>query len=176
MSWCPHRTLPEQERSSGSGRIWGDPANQLADALVSLTDAGALVASSGVYRSAPVGGPSQPPFLNLVAELDVPDGPYELLARCNALESAARRVRLQRWGPRTLDVDVLLFGDLVLDDPALTIPHPRMRERRFVLDPLTELAPELVSAGQRRAVANQDCVRIADWAELRSLAASSPQA
>ena len=160
----------------GLGANLGDPAVQLADALASLADAGVLVAYSGVYRSAPVGGPDQPPFLNLVAELEVPGGPYELLARCQALESAARRIRRERWGPRTLDVDVLLFGDLVIDDPALTIPHPRMRERRFVLDPLAELAPELVSSNELRAVADQNCVRIADPVELRSLAKSSPEA
>lgn len=151
------------------GANLADPALQLFDALAALNDAGVVVASSGVYRSAPVGGPAQPAFLNLVAELDVADDPYELLARCAALETAAARVRRERWGPRTLDVDVLLFGDLAIDDPKLTIPHPRMRERRFVLEPLAELAPELVAAADLQAVADQDCVRIADADGLRRL-------
>ncbi|WP_423916664.1 2-amino-4-hydroxy-6-hydroxymethyldihydropteridine diphosphokinase [Candidatus Poriferisodalis sp.] len=151
----------------------GNPAAQLADALGALADAGVLVASSGVYRSAPI-GPSQPSFLNLVAELRVAEGPYELLARCQALEVAAHRVRRERWGPRTLDVDVLLFGDLVQRDPELVIPHPRLRERRFVLDPLVELAPEMVTVGELAAVADQDCERIAGPDRLRDLAAASP--
>ncbi len=160
----------------GLGANLGEPAVQIADALATLAQAGVLVACSGVYRSAPVGGPEQPPFLNLVAELAVIDSPYELLARCQALETAARRIRRERWGPRTLDVDVLVFGNLELDDPALSIPHPRMSERRFVLDPLAELAPEMVTVGELAAVADQDCVRIADPVELWSLAKSSPEA
>ena len=157
----------------GLGANIGNPAAQLADALESLEGAGVLVAVSGVYRSAPI-GPAQPEFLNLVAELAVSDSPDELLARCQNLEAAARRVRRERWGPRTLDVDVLLFGDMVLRDPELVIPHPRMRERRFVLDPLAELAPELVTLGELAAVADQDCERIGSVELLHELAAASP--
>ncbi len=157
----------------GLGANIGNPAAQLADALASLDAAGVLVAVSGVYRSAPI-GPEQPEFLNLVAELSVPDGPYELLARCQALETAAQRVRRERWGPRTLDVDVLLFGDVTMHDPELQIPHPRLRERRFVLDPLAELAPELVTLGQLSAVADQDCEYIGTVEQLRELASASP--
>lgn len=153
----------------GLGANIGNPAAQLADALDSLDAAGVLVAVSGVYRSAPI-GPEQPEFLNLVAELAVPDGPYELLARCQALEVAAQRVRRERWGPRTLDVDVLLFGDVAMRDPEMQIPHPRLRDRRFVLDPLAELAPELVTLGELAAVADQDCERIGDADMLRDLA------
>ena len=151
----------------------GNPAKQLADALDALDGAGMLVACSGVYRSAPI-GPEQPSFLNLVAELAVLEGPYELLARCQALEEVAHRVRRERWGPRTLDVDVLLYGETTLAEPDLVIPHPRMRERRFVLEPLAELAPELVTIGELTAVADQDCERIAAADRLRDLAAASP--
>lgn len=157
----------------GLGANIGNPAAQLADAVASLDAAGVLAAVSGVYRSAPI-GPEQPEFLNLVAELAVFEGPYELLARCQALEAAARRVRRERWGPRTLDVDVLLFDNVVMRDPELQIPHPRLRERRFVLDPLAELAPELVSLGELAAVADQDCERIGSIELLRQLAAASP--
>lgn len=156
----------------GLGANIGNPAAQLSGALESLDAAGVLVAVSGVYRSAPI-GPEQPEFLNLVAELAVAEGPYELLARCQALEAAAQRVRRERWGPRTLDVDVLLFGDTVLRDPELVIPHPRLRERRFVLDPLAELAPELVTLGELAAVADQDCELIGRVELLRDLAAIS---
>ena len=90
-------------------------------------------------------------------------------ATAKATDIPASSIRGERWGPRTLDVDVLIFGDLELDDPALTIPHPRLRERRFVLDPLAELAPDVVSASELRAVADQDCARIADPDELRPL-------
>ena len=156
----------------GLGANIGNPAAQLADSLDSLDAAGVLVAVSGVYRSAPI-GPEQPEFLNLVAELAVTDGPYELLARCQALEAAAQRVRRERWGPRTLDVDVLLLGDVTMHDPELQIPHPRLRERRFVLDPLAELAPELVTLGDLAAVADQGCERIGGAEVLPDLAASA---
>ena len=156
----------------GLGANIGNPAAQLADALASLQAAGVLVAVSGVYLSAPI-GPDQPEFWNLVAELAVSEGPYELLARCQSLEAAAQRVRRERWGPRTLDVDVLLCGEVVLRDPDLVIPHPRLRERRFVLDPLAELAPELVTLGELAAVADQQCERIGGVELLRDWAADS---
>jgi 2-amino-4-hydroxy-6-hydroxymethyldihydropteridine diphosphokinase len=92
-----------------------------------------------------VGGPpGQGPYLNLVVELDTELGPRALLEVARKLEEDAGRRRGVRFGPRTLDVDVLLVGDLVVDDEDLIVPHPRMWERRFVVDPLAELAPELV--------------------------------
>lgn len=112
-----------------------------------LAAAGDVVAVSPVYETEPVGGPAgQPPYLNVVVELCTPDGPGALLARCQAVESAAGRERSVRFGPRTLDADVLLVGDAVVRDPELEVPHPRMWERRFVLAPLADLAPELVPA------------------------------
>ena len=82
---------------------------------------------------------------------------------CQGLEQEARRVRAVRWGPRTLDVDVLLYGELQLTDPDLTIPHPRMYERAFVLYPLAELAPELLPKGWEAPVADQVIERLGDW-------------
>ncbi|HET7488624.1 MAG TPA: 2-amino-4-hydroxy-6-hydroxymethyldihydropteridine diphosphokinase [Acidimicrobiales bacterium] len=109
-----------------------------------------VVAVSDAYETDPVGGPAgQPPYLNAVVELDTDLSPRELLAVGQGLEAAAGRVRAERWGPRTLDVDVLLVGDLVVEEPDLVVPHPRMRERAFVLVPLHDLAPELV--GERPA-------------------------
>ena len=81
-----------------------------------------------------------------MVELATADGPHRLLARCQEVEEAAHRVRTVRFGPRTLDADVLLVGDLTLDEPDLIVPHPRMWERKFVLQPLSDLAPELVPA------------------------------
>ena len=107
----------------------------------------AVTAVSQVYETDPVGGPEdQGAFLNLIVELAVPDpaDPYRILEQCHRLEAAAGRVRTVRWGPRTLDVDVIWVDGVALDDPDLTIPHPRWRERLFVLAPLAELAPDLV--------------------------------
>jgi 2-amino-4-hydroxy-6-hydroxymethyldihydropteridine diphosphokinase len=101
---------------------------------------------SRVYETEPIGGPDgQGPYLNLVVELAVDPGvnPYRILEQCHRLEAAAGRVRTVRWGPRTLDADVLWIDGVVLDDPSLTIPHPRWRQRRFVMAPLGELAPDL---------------------------------
>jgi 2-amino-4-hydroxy-6-hydroxymethyldihydropteridine diphosphokinase len=103
-----------------------------------------VVAVSPVYETAPVGGPEQPDYLNAVAEVDTTLTARELLALANAIEAEAERVRKERWGPRTLDVDVLLVGDEHHETPELTVPHPRMAERGFVLAPLADLAPELV--------------------------------
>ncbi len=105
-----------------------------------------VTAVSGVYETEPVGGPEdQDPYLNLVVELAVAPGadPYRLLEECRRLEAAAGRVRAARWGPRTLDADVVWIDGVALDDAELTVPHPRWRERRFVLAPLAELAPDL---------------------------------
>ena len=126
----------------GMGSNLGDRRGLLSEALVALPD---LVAVSPLYESEPVGGPpDQPWFLNLVAELSSPRSPRQLLEVCQELEVAARRERAVRFGPRTLDVDVLLVDDLRVDEPDLVVPHPRMWERRFVLRPLADLAPELV--------------------------------
>jgi len=103
-----------------------------------------------------VGGrPGQGPYLNCVVELETSLGPRELLGVAHRLERAAGRERGERWGPRTLDVDVLLVDDLTVDEPDLVVPHPRMYERRFVLAPLAALAPELVPAGWEGRVAGE---------------------
>jgi len=126
----------------GLGSNMGDRMAHLRDAVHSLPG---VVAVSPVYETDPVGGPDQRAYLNCVVELDVDLTPRQLLGICHRLESAAHRVRTVRWGPRTLDVDILLMDDTVVNEPDLQIPHPRMRERKFVLQPLRDLAPELVS-------------------------------
>ena len=118
----------------------------------------AVTAVSNVYETEPVGGPDdQGPFLNLVVELAVPVAvdPYRLLEQCHRLAAAAGRVRTVRWGPRTLDADVIWIDGIVLDDPDLTVPHPRWRQRRFVLAPLAELAPDLVDDGDLAAAGGE---------------------
>ena len=131
----------------GLGSNLGDRWQHLRDAVEALPD---VVAVSPVYETDPVGGPGgQDPYLNLVVELDTELSPRQLLEVAQRLEETARRVRKERWGPRTLDVDVLLVGDLSVDEPDLVVPHPRMWERAFVLVPLADLAPDLVPDPRR---------------------------
>ena len=136
----------------GLGSNLGDRRALLHAALDRLVAVG-LVAVSPFYETDPVGGPEQEPFLNCVAELDTDLSARQLLAVCGRLERAAERVRLERWGPRTLDVDVLWVEGVEVDEPDLVVPHPRMRERRFVLAPLRDLAPELVGEAELAAAA-----------------------
>jgi 2-amino-4-hydroxy-6-hydroxymethyldihydropteridine diphosphokinase len=100
-----------------------------------------VVAVSPVYETAPVGGPEQPDYLNAVVAVDTTLTPRELLGLAHRLEAQADRVREVHWGPRTLDVDVLLVGDDEVNEPDLVVPHPRMMERAFVLVPLADLDP-----------------------------------
>ena len=143
----------------GLGSNLGDPLAALRQAVAQLEEGGDITAVSPLYETEPVGGPQdQGAFLNVVVELATSDSPRQLLTRCQALEEAAHRVRSVRFGPRTLDADVLLVGDLVVDEPDLVVPHPRMWERRFVLAPLADLAPDLVP-GDRLIAAGGKVVR-----------------
>ncbi len=133
----------------GLGSNLGDRWAVLRRAVDQLRGAGrvTVVAVSPVYETEPVGGPEdQGPYLNLVVELavPVPVDPYRLLEECRRLEVAAGRVRTVRWGPRALDADVLWIDGVTVADAELTVPHPRYAERRFVLAPLADLAPDLV--------------------------------
>ena len=116
----------------GIGSNLGDSQEILVTAIDKIDE---VTAVSGLYETAPIGGPEQDSYLNLVVEINTAFSPRELLGFCQDLEQDAGRVRRERWGPRTLDVDVLLYGDLTLNDPDLIIPHPRMFERAFVLYP-----------------------------------------
>ena len=99
---------------------------------------------SEYFNSAPVGYREQPDFLNAVAEIETSLTAYGLLGICGDIEKELKRERIVHWGPRTIDLDILLFGNLILNDALLTIPHPRMLEREFVLKPLNEIAPEMI--------------------------------
>lgn len=130
----------------GLGSNLGDRVTYLRDAVASLRATGELVAVSPVYETDPVGGPAgQGMYLNLVVELDTDLDGRGLLELCRSLEGVAGRARDEHWGPRTLDVDILWGSGMEIDEPDLQIPHPRMRERRFVLAPLADLAPDLIS-------------------------------
>ncbi len=134
----------------GIGSNLDDPPAQVRAALQALAalPESQLSACSPLYRSAPVGGPpGQPDYLNAVAALDTRLSADQLLRALQAIEAAQGRVRELRWGPRTLDLDLLLYADLVRDDAWLTLPHPRLQERAFVLYPLHDIAPGLELPG-----------------------------
>jgi 2-amino-4-hydroxy-6-hydroxymethyldihydropteridine diphosphokinase len=129
-----------------------DPVQQVKSGLAALgTLPGThLVARSSLYRTAPVGKVDQPDFINAVARVDTRLEAGALLQALLAIERQHARVRLERNGPRTLDLDLLLYGGLRIDAPGLTVPHPRMHERAFVLVPLAEIAPDLDIPGMGR--------------------------
>jgi 2-amino-4-hydroxy-6-hydroxymethyldihydropteridine diphosphokinase len=130
----------------GLGSNLGDSARTLDDALSRLAQLPEVevLRRSSFLQTAPVGGPAgQADYLNLAALVSMSLSPRALLIACQKIESDLGRIRLERWGPRTIDIDLLLYDDLVIDEPDLTIPHPRMAERRFVLEPAAEIAREM---------------------------------
>jgi 2-amino-4-hydroxy-6-hydroxymethyldihydropteridine diphosphokinase len=132
------------------GSNLGDRLENLQGAVDALSDAPAVhfVAVSPVYETAPVGGPQQPDYLNAVIVIDTALPARTILDRAHGVEQAFGRVRDQRWGPRTLDVDVIVSGDEVSDDPELTLPHPRAHERAFVLAPWHDIDPDAAIPGR----------------------------
>ena len=108
-----------------------------------------VVAVSQLRETEPVGVVDQPPFLNGAVAVDTTLTPRELLALLLEIERSLGRVRTERWGPRTVDLDLLVFGGEVVDEPGLSVPHPQLHERRFALEPLVELDPELEDPGAR---------------------------
>lgn len=134
----------------GLGANLGERDAALGRAVERLLQIDAHLTVSPIYETEPVGGPGpQPTFLNCVVGMDTDLEPRELLEVARRLESEAGRRRHERWGPRTLDVDLLLVGSDRVDEDDLVVPHPRMWERAFVLAPLEDLAPDLVPAGWR---------------------------
>lgn len=131
----------------GLGSNLDDPQAQLQRAIEALgtLSESRLTAVSHLYRSTPMGPADQPDYINAVAMLDTCLSPLELLDALQAIEQAQGRVRgAERWGPRTLDLDLLLYGTQQIDSERLQVPHPGLAERNFVLGPLSELSPELV--------------------------------
>lgn len=147
----------------GLGSNLGDRMAYLQAAVAAIDD---CVAVSGVYETDPVGGPDQGRYLNIVAELDTSRSARSLLELCQWLEASAERVRDVRWGPRTLDVDVLWVDGETVDEFDLVVPHPRMFERAFVMVPLGELAPDVAEGWTDPDTGG--CHRLGDWDEVAS--------
>jgi 2-amino-4-hydroxy-6-hydroxymethyldihydropteridine diphosphokinase len=124
------------------GSNLGDRGNHLRDAITRLESADHVVSVSSFYETAPVEVTNQPWFLNCAIEVETTKLPKQLMAAVLAIEQEMGRQRTRNKGPRIIDIDILLFGNSVIDSPELTIPHPAMHERRFVLEPLAEIAPE----------------------------------
>ncbi|MCP3973608.1 MAG: 2-amino-4-hydroxy-6-hydroxymethyldihydropteridine diphosphokinase [bacterium] len=163
----------------GLGSNIGDRARHIAEAVGSLSELGDLVATSALYETAPVGGPEQGPYLNAVAVLDTNLSARELLDACLRVEQEHGRERLERWGPRTLDLDIVLYGAESIDEGGLTVPHPRLHERRFVLQPLLEAWPDAalpdgtLVAGLLPGVADQPVHRMQGPIPSRSFTAAA---
>lgn len=134
----------------GLGSNLGDKSGNIAQAIAQLTASEdiRLVAHSRLYRTPPWGKTDQDWFVNACIGVATVLSPHELLGRCQAVESELGRVRGERWGPRVIDVDILAYRDVMLDEPDLVLPHPRIAERAFVLAPLAEIAPGLMILGR----------------------------
>jgi len=155
------------------GSNLNDPEQQVRNGLRELAalPETRLVSASSLYRSAPVGYREQPDFVNAVARIETSLQPRALLDHLLAIERRRGRVRELPNAPRTLDLDIVLYGDLVLHEPGLTIPHPRMHERAFVIVPLAEIAPEVTipSRGSvRELMGSCDAASIVKLAGVRT--------
>jgi 2-amino-4-hydroxy-6-hydroxymethyldihydropteridine diphosphokinase len=124
------------------GSNLGDRENHLRDAIARLVPYGRIIALSSFYETEPVDFTNQPWFLNCAVALQITKSPAQLMEVVLRIESEMGRQRTEKKGPRTIDIDILLFGDAIVNTPELTIPHPAMQERRFVLQPLAEIAPD----------------------------------
>ena len=132
--------IPQHRAIVALGSNLGDRVEYLRFGIDHI---GTVIAQSQVFETDPVGGPdNQGPYLNMVAMIATDLDPYALLRNLNKVEADADRVRVVRWGPRTLDLDIVFYDDVRIESEELTIPHPRFAERRFVLEPLAEIAPE----------------------------------
>lgn len=145
--------LPEtafQSATLGLGGNIGDPVKAMATALLKLNgrDDCRVAAVSRLYRTPPWGKTDQSFFFNACAAVETRLEPEALLDLCLSMEREMKRERIERWGPRTLDIDVLTYGDLVQDAPRLELPHPRMTDRGFVLMPLADIAADLLVRGR----------------------------
>lgn len=134
--------LPPRTSQTAYVALGSNLGDRMAYLRYAVRSLGHVTAMSEVYETDPVGGPDdQGAYLNMVVEIETSLDPFALLRRCQRIEAEALRQRVVQWGPRTLDVDIVLFGDLAMTGPDLTLPHPRYAERRFVLAPLSDVAP-----------------------------------
>ena len=154
----------------GLGANLGEPAAQLRAAIAAIARLSGtrILKASSLYRTAPVGYAAQPAFVNAAVAIETTLAPRALLDALLAIERSAGRERTFKDAPRTLDLDILLYGDRVIDEPGLRVPHPRLHERAFALAPLVEVEPDAVVPGHGRAAAllarlgDQDVKRGAD--------------
>ena len=130
----------------GAGANMGEPVRQIRQALDELEKSLGvrLGAVSSFYRTQPVGPVPQPPFINAVFALECGISAQDLLALLLRIEQKMGRVRGERWGPRLIDLDLLFYGEMIISEQGLEVPHPRLHERRFVLTPLVEIAPDIL--------------------------------
>lgn len=170
--WCAWRTATAAHEIGS--RVWlglgsneGDRRRQLAAALRSIAELGRIETVSSVYETEPVGLKEQADFWNLVVRLRTSFQPGELLDAIKTIESALGRRDGVRWGPRPIDIDILLYSDRAVSDDRLEIPHPRMMERGFVLAPLVEVDPEIVHPVSHERVA--DTLRTGSFERIRRL-------
>ena len=129
------------------GSNLGDSQSILSDAITQIRKSIDVQAVSDFHETIPVGGPEQPNYLNAVLIANTQMKPLELIAHLQSIENNAGRVRNERWGPRILDLDLITYGDLVMDEQLLTLPHPRAHERSFVLAPWFEIDPQAALPG-----------------------------
>jgi len=126
------------------GSNLGDKISNCRRAIDEIAGFYEIVKVSSLYETEPVGNEDQPNFINSVAEIRTDISPHELLAHLNRIEEKLGRVRSEKWGPRTFDLDIIFYGDQIIKDDNLIIPHPRAHLRRFVLEPICEIAPEFI--------------------------------
>ncbi|WP_341732382.1 2-amino-4-hydroxy-6-hydroxymethyldihydropteridine diphosphokinase [Microcoleus sp. EPA2] len=150
------------------GSNLGDSLTILKSAIETLNNTPEIEVKShsSWYQTAPV-GPPQPDYINACAILEVTLEPQQLLAKLLEIEIKFNRIRQEKWGPRTLDLDLLLYDNLVLETPTLTLPHPRMTERAFVLVPLAEIAPDWVHPVTGSAIGQM--VKTADFSGIEKM-------
>ena len=155
----------------GLGSNIEEPRQQIVKAISELRSLASsrLLCTSSLYLSKPLGPQDQPDFVNAVVELETTLSALDLLSRLQNIESQHKRVRKERWGPRTLDLDLLLYGEEKIEDERLKVPHPEILNRNFVLIPLYEIAPELTIAGMGKI---EDLVKRVDQSGLVIISAN----
>lgn len=138
----------------GLGANLGDPVQMLIEAVHALSAVDGITVSrcSSLYRTSPVGKTDQPDFINMVVRVETTLPPEQIMTRLLDIERRLGRVRTDRWGPRTIDIDLLVYGQSTIETESLTVPHPRMLSRRFVLVPLMEIAPDLKVPGTSKSL------------------------